>query len=580
MSMTPLGSNPLEPQGPDNKRLLITVALCTALWLVFNQVFMEPPAPATVPAPTAAATAPIAPSPAAPAAPIEALPGQTSDALPEQKLTFLADIAKGGDQVAVKGGYRAEVSTHGAVLTSFQLTGYDDNSRRDEKTGKAPVVDLADAVVGTPQGPARTTALSSRGGDVALAPNATYELVEQTDRSVTLTRLTASGVRVTKSFKFDPSRFAFVEEVVLKNESAQQKTALLDLLLVGKEHAGATEGRSALMGGTPDKLSGVCSTAGEREHFNADALEEATTHAGSVGYAGIDKHFFLAAIVPTQTLTEGCRAVPTKEGDGETALHSVVVAMQNAPVTLAPGEVKTLQFEAYFGPKQVGLLDQFGHGLSDNIDFGIFGVISKPMLWLMVKFHEYVGNFGLAIILLTFVIKLLTFPLTQKSYRSMAEMKKLAPEIKELQKKYGNDRATLGQKQMALYQEKGVNPMAGCFPVLVQLPVWFALYRTLASAVELYQQPAWGWITDLTQPDASPLWGFPILPIIVGILMLGQTAMQPPPEDQPQMKYVMWGMPVMFTFFMLGMASGLSIYMITNSLLTMAQQYYIKRKYS
>ena len=137
----------------------------------------------------------------------------------------------------------------------------------------------------------------------------------------------------------------------------------------------------------------------------------------------------------------------------------------------------------------------------------------------------------------------------------------------------------LGQKTMELYREKGINPMAGCFPMIVQMPIWFALYRTLASAVELYQQPGFAWITDLTQADHSPLFGLPILPLIVGALMLAQTAIQPPPEDQPQMKYVMWGMPLMFTFFMMQTASGLSIYMITNSLLSMAQQLYIRRKY-
>jgi YidC/Oxa1 family membrane protein insertase len=260
--------------------------------------------------------------------------------------------------------------------------------------------------------------------------------------------------------------------------------------------------------------------------------------------------------------------------------HGFQVAVEHAPIELAPGEVKSLKHLAYFGPKQVGLLEEFSHDLGENVDFGWFGVISRPMLWVLVKLHGYTGNYGIAIILLTLMMKILTFPLTQKSYVSMQQVKKLKPEIDALQKKYGHDRATLGQKQMELYKEKGINPLAGCFPVLVQMPIWFALYRTLSQAVELYQQPFAMGIVDLTRPDLLLPFGISLLPLIVGALMLGQTFLQPPPDDQPQMKYMMWFMPFMFTFLMLGMASGLSIYMITNSLLTMAQQFYIKKKYA
>lgn len=568
MSMNPVGSNPLEPnQGQDNRRLLTMVVLFTAVWMIINPLLF-PQQPAPPPAPPA----PTTPAPSAPPPPTDPSVPSTSDQLPEQKVSFAADVAQasGGDRVAVKGGYRAEITTHGAAFTSFSLTGYEDNAKRDEKTGHMPVIDLADASF---QG-ARPLALSSRGGDVDLPANAPYEITAQDARSATFTRLTGSGVRVTKTFTFDPARFAFEEKIVLKNEGATKRTAVFDHVVVGVERKGERD-EGSMFAPPTDKLHGACRFADEREHLPSDGVEQAQTFAGKVGYVAIDRHFFLAALVPVDVPTEGCRVVPLEAGEA----RGLALAVQHAPIELAPGEARTLTYAGYFGPKQVGLLEEFGHGLDENIDFGVFGILSRPMLWAMVQFHKYTGNFGIAIILLTLVVKLLTFPLTQKSYRSMQEMKKIAPEIKELQKKYGNDRATLGQKQMALYQEKGINPMAGCFPVLVQLPIWFALYRTLASAVELYQQPAFLWITDLTQVDHSPLGGFPILPLIVGALMLGQTALQPPPEDQPQMKYVMWGMPIMFTFFMLGMASGLSIYMITNSILTMAQQLYVKRRY-
>jgi YidC/Oxa1 family membrane protein insertase len=233
-----------------------------------------------------------------------------------------------------------------------------------------------------------------------------------------------------------------------------------------------------------------------------------------------------------------------------------------------------LSFISYLGPKQLALLHNAGHGLDENIDFGWFGVLSRPMLWLLSMLFSFVGNFGIAIILLTLFIKLLTFPLTQKSFVSMQNMKKIAPDVKELQKKYSHDKAMLGQKQMELYKEKGINPMAGCLPMLIQMPVWIALYQMLWNSVELYQQPFALWITDLTRPDP-----YYVLPIVMGVSMLIQQAFQPTPEDQPQMKYVMWAMPIFLTFIMLKMPSGLSLYILTNNILTIFQQMYIKRRY-
>jgi YidC/Oxa1 family membrane protein insertase len=431
---------------------------------------------------------------------------------------------------------------------------------------------------------ARFLALRSRGGDVALAADAPYELVSESARAVVFERRTASGVRVTRTTTFDEKRFALTHEVVLKNDSPEKKSAVLDVVLTGVERAGERD-EGGLMQPTPDALAGACKVADSRESFTSrDVEDEAEVFEGRVKYAAIDRHYFLSAVLFGDIQTERCAARPfTVEAqvEGETKKqYGFELVVEQAAIPLAPGEAKTLTYQAYTGPKQMGLLKEYGHELEENIDFGIFGVISRPMLWSLVYFHKHTGNFGIAVILLTLLMKVLTFPLTQKSYVGMQQMKKVAPQIKELQAKFGHDRALLGQKQMELYQAQGINPMAGCLPLLVQMPIWFALYRTLAQAVELYQQPFYFGIFDLTQPDMLLPFGLSFLPLVVGALMLWQTWLQPPPEDQPQMKYVLWGMPVMFTFLMLSMASGLSLYMITNSLLSMAQQYYIKRKYA
>lgn len=577
--MNPQAFGP-EPPAPDMKRLLLTVVLCTALvavWQMLNPA--PPPAPDAEPAAEVVQKA----EPDAPREPVAQEEEAVADAtpeLPERRHVVETNVAKASETTSegVKGGYRASLTSKGAQIEGFELTGYVDSDAPPEEGKDPPNIEL---------GQARHTgaglmALRSRGGDVALSETASYELVEQSETGAVFRRTLPSGVSVERRYSFDPKSFAFRHDVVLRNTGSSAKTAELDLVLVGAARPGESKG-GGMFAAPSDQLAGVCRAGGERERFTLSDLEDGKEGlSGQVSYAGLDRHFFLAAVVPVDgTVASACSLEPWKAGDAkapsETGLDVVV---HNEPVSLAPGAEKTLSYEGYFGPKQLQLLQDAGHGLDENIEFGWFGVLSRPMLWVLVKLYELIGNFGIAIILLTFLMKLLTFPLTQKSYVSMQQMKTLAPELKKLQEKFGHDRAALGQKQMEMYKEKGINPMAGCFPILVQMPIWFALYRTLWNSVELYQQPFVAWVTDLSRPDMSPLFGWPLLPILVGVLMLGQTLLQPPPQDQPQMKYVMWGMPIMFTFFMLQMPSGLSIYMITNSILTMAQQLYIKRKYA
>lgn len=568
---------------PDTKRLLLTVVVMTAFIVVWQLLNPPTPPPAQAPADAVATATPdeTAESKDAPEAEAEETDfGATPKTLPVETHVVEADVAGAGRKLeGVKGGYRATLTNQGAQLMGFELTGYvDPNVKPSEGDDDAKGTANIELAKGEHDG-ARLLALRSRGGDVKLDDDAAYEVVETSASGAVYRRVLPSGVTVTRKLSFEPDRFAFRHEVTLENKSASAKTAELDLVLVGAEREGERES-GGLFAPQTDQLAAVCKAGGEYERFLSRELEKPEVMKGPVSQVGLDRHFFLAAVVPDAgTKTSGCTLTPWKVGTEKNAPVGLEIAIEHEALTLAPGGSATLSHVAYFGPKQLDLLQDFGHGLDENVDFGWFGFLSRPMLWILVKAYELVGNFGIAIILLTLLMKLLTFPLTQKSYVSMQQMKTLAPELKKLQEKYAHDRAMLGQKQMEMYKEKGINPLAGCFPVLVQMPIWFALYRTLWNSVELYQQPFFAWITDLSQPDASPLFGWPLLPLLVGGLMLGQTLMQPPPEDQPQMKYVMWGMPIMFTFFMLQMPSGLSLYMITNSVLTIAQQAYIKRRY-
>ena len=295
------------------------------------------------------------------------------------------------------------------------------------------------------------------------------------------------------------------------------------------------------------------------------------------------QQFFVAAVAFDNTPTDACNATYFEVDKDH---RGIQLTVQLSAIPLAAGESKTLTQPSYLGPKQLGFLQQFGHGLEESIDFGMLAVLSRPLLWLLVTLKSQTGDYGFGIIALTLTIFVLTFPLTHKSMVEMKKfsiiMKELKPELDKLKEKYGADQRQMVEKQQAFFASKGVNPFAnlmGCLPMLISMPVWMALYRTLSTSVELFQQPfpLLG-ILDLTQADQI-VFGWPLLPFFVCGLMLVSTLQQPPPDDQPQMKYMMYGMPVFFLFIMFNMASGLSIYMITNSLLRMAQSWFIKRKY-
>jgi len=572
-----------DPGADDTKRLLVTIALCAVVYLGWMALF----GPRALPEgeqPTTTTTGPVENKPSETAPPTDAPPADavasTDDAAAETVRSFVVPVADAPGQTVktIMGGFTAGLSTHGGQLVRFTVDGYGDHAARkpDAKEGEPlPPTDLVKAK--TDDG-ARFFGLRSRKGDVALSPRATYEIVDEGPRGVTFSRLTKEGVRVSRDYRFVDGRFGLDHTVTVANESTTPKAIDLEWVFIGQ----AAQRESSLFAPTVDPLVAHCTTTAERFTFDPSDLEDGpiTQEGAPLLTAGIGWQYFLAALLPAEGApVSSCTTsfAPAKD-EGSPDHLTLTVAIE--PFTLAPGESKTVATHAYLGPKQLQLLEAEGRALDENIDFGFFGILSRPILWTLVKIYGATGNFGIAIILLTLLIKLLTFPLTQKSYVSMQQMKTVAPDMKKLQEKYGHDRALLGQKQMELYKEKQINPMAGCFPVLIQMPVWFALYRTLWSSVELYQQPFYSWIIDLSRPDVIPGVGIAILPFVVGALMFAQTALQPPPQDQPQMKYVLWSMPIMFTFFMLGMPSGLSLYMITNSVLTMAQQLYIKKKFA
>jgi YidC/Oxa1 family membrane protein insertase len=229
-----------------------------------------------------------------------------------------------------------------------------------------------------------------------------------------------------------------------------------------------------------------------------------------------------------------------------------------------------------------------GADLAKIVDFGFFDIIAKPLLHVMNFLHRYLPNYGVVIIIITIIVKLLFWPLSNKSYQSMSQMKKLQPKMAELRAKYKNDKKMMNQEIMNLYKLYKVNPLGGCLPMIFQIPVFFAFYKMLYQAIELRHAPFFLWIDDLSAPDrlfsfdfTIPMmtapYGIPVLTIIMGASMFLQQKMSPPPGDPTQAKMMMF-MPIFFTFIFINFPSGLVLYWLVNNILSMGQQYYVTKK--
>jgi len=258
----------------------------------------------------------------------------------------------------------------------------------------------------------------------------------------------------------------------------------------------------------------------------------------------------------------------------DTPMHATIsVDTGDNPLPFVKG-TKALKLHGYVGPKEWRTFEKIHPDLVNSIEFGWFTFLSKPFFRVMLWIYDFVGNWGWAIILFTLLVKLILFPLSYKGMMSMNKMRDLAPKMKELKEKYGKDPAKMNQQTMQLYKKHGANPMGGCLPMLLQIPVFFALYRVLLNADELQGAPWIGWITDLSDKDP-----FYILPILMGVSMFFQQKITPNTMTDPMQKKIFQWFPVIMTFFFLTFPAGLVLYWLTNNLLSIAQQYFINISY-
>ena len=375
----------------------------------------------------------------------------------------------------------------------------------------------------------------------------------------------ANEVRVTKTITLSPDSYLVNVSYVVENMTEETNIYVPYYQLV-KDNV-ETE-RSMFDVESYSFDGGIIYDGDSYEKLYADDLiDEPYKRSHTGGWFANIRHHFVVAVLPGLGVDHRYEA----EHDQAANLNKLT-AISNDKVTVGPRQRAETGFEVFIGPKLQGELSKARNGLEVSVEYGKLSFLAKPMFWALNKSHSFLGNWGLAIIFVTLMIKAVFYRLQESSSRSMAKMRELAPRLKALNERYKDDKTALGQAQMDLYKREGANPMAGCLPLLIQIPFFISFYWVLLESVEIRQAPFFLWLDDLSSRDP-----YFVLPLIMGVVMFFQQKANPAPVDPVQEKVFMF-MPVMFTFMFAWFPSGLVLYWVTNSVLQFAQQWNVNRK--
>ncbi|HEU4850609.1 MAG TPA: membrane protein insertase YidC [Telluria sp.] len=545
-----------------NKRTFLWLVFSFSLVMLWNEwmiskggqsLFSTAPPPAAT-APVAAGTPATAALPSAPAvAATPGVPGAPA-AAPEVKpetITITTDVVK------------ADIDTMGGVIKRLELLKYRDG--QDDKKNQV-LFDQAGAKTYLGQ-----TGLVGQGA-AGVLPNHTTPFVAKPglrtldggDKVQLVLEAEQGGVKLTKTYTFKKGDYVIDvrHDVTNLGTTPVQPSVYYQLTHDGNP----PEGSSWFM---PMYTGPTLYTADD--HYQK--LEFKKIEDGSVehsvkannGWTAISQHFFVSAFIPQD---KADREIFTKKlGTNLYAIGSVV------PMgTVAPGATASASARLYSGPQDENKLETIAPGLELVKDYGMFTVFAKPIFWVMGQLHAFIGNWGWTIVAFTVLIKLLFFPLSAAGYRSMAKIKLVAPKLQALRERHKDDPLKMNQATMELYKSEKINPLGGCLPMLVQMPVFIALYYVLQASVEMRGAPWMGWITDLTKPDP-----YFILPVIYAVSMWVNMKLSPQPADPMQAKMMMW-MPLIFSVMFFFFPSGLVLYWVVNNLISMAQQWVITNK--
>jgi YidC/Oxa1 family membrane protein insertase len=466
--------------------------------------------------------------------------------------------------------YTVKISEKGAVFKSFVLNKYQKTIAPDSPSFDMINPDLS-------QGTVRIgfAGNSFEGIDDAMfSVNLDKDSVDIKNKAkeISFSWTSPKGVVVEKTYLFSPDTYLISLDVTIKNGSDQtiKDNLTLSLLKKGPEDESryGFEGPSALIN---NKL----------EQIKTKKIKKQDVYPGKLTWIAVQDRYFMSAIMPDDAVDA---SMHLGINDDKILKNTYVQPEQVIP----PGEQHVFKYKLFFGPKSMTVLKSVDYDLIKAVHFGMFDVLAKPCVWIMNFIYGFIPNYGVAIIILTILSKILLWPLGNKSYKSMAAMKKIQPLMAEIKEKYKDDKKKMNEEMMGLYKTYKVNPLGGCLPMVVQIPVFFALYRMLYEAIELRHAPFFWWINDLSAPDRlfrfdfsipfmEPPYGIPVLTIIMGVTMFIQQKMSPPAGDPTQAKMMMM-MPIVFTVIFINFSSGLVLYWLVNNIISVAQQYYITKK--
>ncbi len=508
-----------------------------------------------------------APAPAPRAQPAERSGGPTSTpvearpTVPEQRFRFDSPL------------YDAVFTSRGAGLDHWELKKY----RASAVDGGAPVVLTTGE---PPYRVAMVTAFPELGlGDLS---DADYVVEEEGPHGITF-RLEREGIVVRKSYRLDEDSYRFTLRVEVENHSDRTVRPEFGVRWPAHAREGSDFEAQALVAMSAGDLEQTPISAvglpGIFDRIRGTPAKDMIEYAGDVSWAGVQDRYFLSVLLPNRSVDARARFLTLEPGVAGAAELSF------PPVDLPPGQTLAREFRVYAGPKEAPLLVAMGSQLDRSLYIGWAWV--KPFAdffgWLLRLCYAAVPNYGVSIILLTFLVRVVTAPLTVKQMKSMEGMRKLQPKIKELQARHGEDRQKQSEEMMKLYRSEGVNPLGGCLPMVLQLPVFIGLYYALQGSIELRQQPFMLWIQDLSVPESLftiPGLDLPVrvLPVVMGASMILQQRLTPTTVDPAQARMMMTIMPIMFTVLFYQFPSGLVLYWMVSNFLAMGHQLWIRHR--
>lgn len=533
----------------DSLRLIAGAVFAITVFMLFD-AWMRERAPTTPPTPPTQQSPGTAQQPPSPSA-LSTAPAPTPPT--EAK-------ASEGEQISVRTDYLlATIDTNGGYLRRVELLQHRAREEADKNfvllDATAQHTYVAQSGLATPGLPNHNTRFVAERNQYELA-------VGESEIKVVLHAQGEVG-NATKTYTF--KRASYVIDVALEVTNTQQQSLEAHAYFQLVRDQLPPEGSSKMV----PTYSGVeiYTDAQKLTKVKFDDAAEGTAKYPSTskdGWVAIVQHYFLAALLPPAGTEREFFVRPLEKG--------LIAAGVIVPLgTLEPAQTKAYNVPLYVGPQEQDQLKELAPGLELAVDYGWLRVVSVPLFWVLSKIHDFVANWGVAIIILTILIKLAFYPLSAASYRSMARMKVVAPKLQRLKERYGDDRQKMHQAMIELYKTEKINPLGGCLPILVQIPVFIALYWVLLLSVELRHAPFYLWINDLSRPDP-----YYVLPVLMGATMFIQTWLNPTPPD-PMQARLMKIMPIAFSVFFFFFPAGLVLYWLVNNVLSIAQQWYITR---